>query len=696
MIEGKWSLAGDGVTGYARDRQRGVPLWVELLADDVVVGIALANLPEPEDCGFFLPVPAAALEDEARLDVRIANTDACLPREGEKAEAPERARLTGEIYVDRALTITGWVLDPDLKDRPLRVLAETGGQVVAEAVAAARFYRLGIADGHGFRLELPESLADGQAHVVSLKDEQGRELPGSPIRVRGMGRHVGEWLRNQKKIEKPMQELLAGILEMAEERLPGVINMARFQDWKKAFPVPPAGKRQKAAVAVWGDAALLRGQQGLELAKGGEFVLLPGRTVRLHAHALAHMLAALREHGAALVYADGETLAGEPLFRPCFDREAFFARDYLGPCLARRDLLAAAGLDMDSPRFDAVMACAGAGRIMHLPLPLSVESQALPGAHAAAAAAWLARNMPEARWTSQGVVYPLSSHPRISIIIPTRDHGALLATCLNSLRQTGWPDYELVIIDNGSVEEEALRVLAEAEQRANVCVLRRPGVFNYASLNNEAARVASGELLCFLNNDTEALHPEWLSEMAALLLMAGEEGGCAGARLLWPNGLVQHGGVIVGPHQLAAHVGNQWLDDEPGYMDRNQFAQRYSAVTAACMLTRRGLFLETGGFDQRRFPIAFNDVDYCLRLGKLGKKVYWTPRARLAHHESASRGKDKAGSAKARAEREMRYFRAMWGDYADPFYNPNLPLSAAVEPFMGLAFPPGAREARSI
>jgi len=702
VIDGQWSLKGDGVTGFARDISRGEPLWVELLAGGECMGIALANLPEPANSGFYLPLPGAALEEGAPLAVRVVNTGIFLKETGKSDGVDERetggSSLAGDIYVDRGLTITGWVLDPARSEQKLRIFASVDDEAVANTVAAAHFYRLGLADGHGFRLELPQSLADGKSHVVTLKDENGRRLPGSPFRVRSMAQNAAHWLKNQKKIDKPLQEMLAGLLENMEERLPGVIGEAGFTAWKKAFPVPQPAGRQKASVEVWGDAGLLRGQQGVDIRGGaGEYVLLPGKAARLHPHAMAHMLAAIREHEAALVYADSEDCNGQPLFKPCFDREAFLANDYLGMCLARGDVLASHGITPKSGRFDAIMAAAESGRIAHLPLLLSSEDNGAPQENRETAiSAWLEKNYPGASYADGRVRYELNTRPRVSIIIPTRDHGDMLKVCLDSLRQTDWPDYEIILIDNGSKEEKALAVLSQAENRGNVGVLRRPGVFNYASLNNEAASLATGGLICFLNNDTEALHPEWLSELAAPLLMAGDEGGCAGAKLLWPNSLVQHGGVIVGTHKLAAHVGNQWLEDEPGYMGRNQFAQQYSAVTAACMLTRRVLFLEAGGFDARRFPVAFNDVDYCLRLRGMEKKIFWTPHSRLAHHESASRGKDMAGSAKARAEREIRFFRTIWGHYDDPFYNPNLPLCAGVEPFLGLAFPPGPREARIV
>lgn len=697
MITGQWILHGDAVTGFARSANGSSPLWLELLADGECVGIAQANLTEPDDCGFYIPLPAAILEEAADLQVRVVNTDIVLERADAVAEPADAEKgLTGDIFVDRGLTITGWVLDPGRSDRKLRVLAEVDGKVVGDTVAAARFYRLGSADGHGFRLELPETMADGKAHVVHLRDEDGRRLPGSPIRVRSMPENASQWLKVQKKVDKPLQEVIAGLLENLEERLPGVTGNAAYAAWKKAFPVPQPAGRQRVALDVRGNAALLKGQQGVDLRAGDEYVFLPGNAVQMHAFAVAHMVTVMREHGADLVYADSE--GDGPLCKPCFDSEAFLARDYLGPCLVRAEALKKAGVGADSDRFEAVMAAAMNGGIAHLPLTLSVETPegcAWPGREAAVSA-WLGQYHPGAVCEAGRIRYVPAAHPRVSIIIPTRDHGAMLGLCLNSLAGTDWPDYEIIIIDNGSVEEEALSVLAQAENRANVCVLRRPGVFNYAALNNEAAGLASGELLCFLNNDTEALHQEWLSELAAPLLMAGDAGGCSGAKLLWPNGLVQHGGVIIGTHQLAAHVGNQWLADEPGYMERNLFTQQYSAVTAACMLTRKKLFLETGGFDPGRFPVAFNDVDYCLRLRAQGKKIFWTPHSRLAHHESASRGKDTVGSAKARAEREMRFFRTLWGHYDDPFYNPNLPLSAGVEPFMGLAFPPRPREARVV
>lgn len=704
VIEGQWQLTGDGITGWAIDSASSRPLWVELLADDICYGVALAELQEPHVGGFFLRLPPVLLEESAQLQIRVANSDIVLPQTQPENVSAESAalvpsdKLLGELTVDRGLRISGWVLDPARTDEKLHIFANINGQTVAEAVAAERLYRPAMADGHGFGLELPLTFADGHSHVVQLRDAKGRELPGSPLRIRTLQQKTGDWLRQQKNVGKPLLDMVANLLDTMEERLPGTLAQGNYVLYKKAFPLGQPSTKMRLAVQS-APPTLLKDQQGCDIRAGKDFVFLPGNAKNLHKYALAQLGAAWQSTGADLIYADGESAAGEPLFKGAWDREAFLARDYLGPCLIRNEILQKAGIVgpiiTEADRFKAIMAAAELGKIAHLPLPLYVGDILPPSQERIEAVnRWLATKYPGSSYRPGAMAYGTVAQPLISIIIPTRDHGDLLETCLNSLYTTSWPNFEILIIDNGTVEDKALSIMAQAKTRDNVCVLRRPGVFDYAALNNEAVQHARGEYICFLNNDTEALHPQWLGELASLLGMMGEEAGAVGAKLLWPNGLVQHGGVVVGTHQLAAHIGNHWLDDEPGYMGMNNIARRCSVVTAACMLTPRQLFLENGGFDGRRFPIAFNDVDYCLRIGTLGKQILWTPQARLAHHESASRGKERSPSAKARAEREMKAFRALWGHFDDPFYNPNLTLSVASEPFAGLAFPPRRRAPR--
>lgn len=694
MFIGEWLRDGDSISGWAKG-EASEPLWLELLADQEVVGITRADLEAHDGSGFWLPIPPALRMDDCEFSVRVANTNTFIASTAKKENSG--STLIGEISLDRGLTISGWVADERHFETKLSVSAIIEDVVVAKTVAAENRYRPREANGHGFSLELPARFANGESHTVRLIDQYNRELPGSPFRTCSLPQKVADWLKTQKKCDKPLQNLLADLLEMAEERLPGVISQSNFEDWKKAFPIESPSGRQRAAVNVWGNnRALLERQQGVDLkAKNDsyDYLLIPCKGAALHPYAMANLLTIMREKDAGLIYADDE--CEKPRFKPAWDREAFFAHDYLGPFLVRSDIAKKANINPDMElaevRFRLAMTANESGIIIHVPQLLStcIESGA---SRCAFIQDWLNEKQPGAEWTEQGIIYPLHKRPRVSILIPTRDHADLLSACLNSLDLTDWPDYEILIIDNDTKEEDALAILKKAEAKANIRVLRRPGVFNYAALNNDAVRNATGELICFLNNDTEVLQADWLEQLVRLAQQ--DNVGCVGAKLLWPNGLVQHGGVVVGVHQLAAHVGNHLLDDEPGYMGRNRFAQQYSAVTAACLLTSRELFLESDGFDERRFPIAFNDVDYCLRLREKGKKNYWTPMSRLAHHESVSRGRDLIPSARARSEREIRNFRLAWGHYDDPFYNPNLPLSVCGEPFDGLAFPPRPRLAR--
>lgn len=262
--------------------------------------------------------------------------------------------------------------------------------------------------------------------------------------------------------------------------------------------------------------------------------------------------------------------------------------------------------------------------------------------------------------------------PKVSIVIPSRDAAGLLRQCVESvLARTAYPDFELLVIDNRSHDLEAQTYLAELSCRLAVRVLRWNKRFNYSAINNFAAQKATGQVLCLLNNDTEVITPDWLAEMVGHLCR--ERVGVVGAKLYYPDDRVQHAGVIVGPGRCASHLHLGIARDDPGYCNRAVVAQEFSAVTAACMLTWRDLYLRLGGLKAFWLPVAFNDVDYCLRVRRAGYKVVWTPHAELYHHESASRGKDIGWWREFRAWRELTFMRWKWRTVMknDPFYNPN-------------------------
>lgn len=266
--------------------------------------------------------------------------------------------------------------------------------------------------------------------------------------------------------------------------------------------------------------------------------------------------------------------------------------------------------------------------------------------------------------------------PLVSIIIPTRNHGDLLHCCLSSLAEHGQgnPPTEIIVIDNGSSEIETLNYLATLERHKTIRVLRRPGQFNYAALNNEAVFHAKGELIALMNNDVEATHPGWLATMAAQALRP--EIGAVGAKLLFEDGTVQHGGVLLGIGGIAGHA-HKYLDaGDEGYQLRLQLTHNLSAVTGAMLVIRKSVFQEVGGFDAENFAVNYNDVDLCLRLMVSGYRNLFCPEAVLVHHESKTRGAPTAPDAYAQWKKEQKAMLNRWGDLltADPNYSPYLTL----------------------
>lgn len=282
--------------------------------------------------------------------------------------------------------------------------------------------------------------------------------------------------------------------------------------------------------------------------------------------------------------------------------------------------------------------------------------------------------------------WPLpDTQPRISIVIPTRDRVDLLRQCIDSiLRHTTYANYEVVIVDNQSTEPATLAYLAEFDRHARVRVLHHDRPFNYSAINNEAVGTCRGELICLLNNDIEVISPDWLQELAGHAVRPGV--GAVGAMLYYPDDTIQHAGVITGVHGVAAHPYCGMPRGYPGQMGRARVTQVLSAVTAACLMVRRELYLQLGGLDTG-LRVAFNDVDFCLRLREQGYRNVWTPFAELYHHESASRGHEDTPEKRARFISEVDFMMRRWGAALerDPAYNVNLTLTG--EPFT-LAFPP--------
>ena len=266
--------------------------------------------------------------------------------------------------------------------------------------------------------------------------------------------------------------------------------------------------------------------------------------------------------------------------------------------------------------------------------------------------------------------------PLVSIIIPTRDRVDILSQCIDSVRKlTSYSNYEIIVVDNRSREQESLDYLNSIQLLGGVRVIRYAGDFNYSAINNYAVSEARGSVLTLMNNDIEVISPDWLTEMVAHAIRPSI--GCVGAKLLYKNNMVQHAGVILGIGGVAGHAHKYFDAESAGYFSRLHLTQNMSAVTAACLTVERRIYEAVGGLNETDLKVAFNDVDFCLGVRSLGYRNLWTPYAVLYHHESLSRGQEDTSEKQRRFTSEARFMQKKWGKslMSDPAYNRNLTRS---------------------
>lgn len=274
--------------------------------------------------------------------------------------------------------------------------------------------------------------------------------------------------------------------------------------------------------------------------------------------------------------------------------------------------------------------------------------------------------------------YCWQEQPLISIIIPNKDHIADLKKCMDSIEQKSvYRNFEFIIVENNSTEEKTFQYYEELKQRKNVQVVYYKGGFNFSKINNFGEQYANGEYLLLLNNDTEIINPECLGEMLGYCMR--EDVGIVGAKLCYQDDTIQHAGVVIGFGGMAGHAFIESSRFDIGYMGRIICAQDYSAVTAACMMTKKSVFEAVGGLTEA-LEVAFNDIDYCLKVRELGKMVVYNPYAELYHYESKSRGMEDTPEKVERFNSEVAKFCERWEEIlrkGDPYYNPNLTLDKA-------------------
>ncbi|HYF06229.1 MAG TPA: glycosyltransferase family 2 protein [Acetobacteraceae bacterium] len=448
----------------------------------------------------------------------------------------------------------------------------------------------------------------------------------------------------------------------------------------------------------------------LALARG-DYVALMDHDDILAEHALYEVAAEIAQHpDAAVIYSDEDKLdaAGNrwgPYFKPDFDPELLLGQNLISHLgVYRRDLIERLGGlreglegSQDHDLALRVTAACGAARVRHIPAILyhwrqAGQSQSFSetalrrcaeASRRAVAEALAARGATAAlEWAALAphhlrVVWPIPQPaPLVSVVIPTRDRAALLeAAAEGVLNRTDYKTLELLVVDNGSEEAETLALFERLRRDPRVRIIPAPGPFNYSALNNRAAAEARGEVLLLLNNDIEVMDAGWLHELVAQAMRP--EVGAVGAKLLYADGTLQHGGVVTGAGGVAGHYGLGASRADPGSFGALALVRQVSAVTGACLAVRASVYREVGGLDERNLAVAFNDVDFCLRIGERGYRILWTPFAELYHLESVSRGFDTSGEKAARFAREVATMQRRWGARLlnDPFHNPNLDLA---------------------
>ena len=395
--------------------------------------------------------------------------------------------------------------------------------------------------------------------------------------------------------------------------------------------------------------------------------------------------------GTAIIYGDHDEIAvngrrRNPWFKPAWNEEMFFALDYLSPAVTMSAELARTAIERSEVPIETedqvlLTATSLAGdRILHIPHIIGhARSRREGNPHGRLRA--LEHRLKGTR-ASVGlgpfgtfkITWPLPEKPPlVTIIVPTRDKLELLAPCVETLlERTSYRPFELLVVDNQSSEQGTKDYLKTLGEHPQIRVLHYDRSYNFSAINNFAAGQAEGSYLCMLNNDTEVVDPNWLTELMRYAVRP--EIGAVGAKLLYPDRRIQHAGVVVGLGGAAGHAHRFDSADERGYFCEAHVARFVSAVTAACLVVEKRKFETVGGLDEDGFPVAFNDVDFCLKLQSAGWRNVYTPHAVLLHHESKSRGKDHAPANLDRFTREHSLLQQRWQTetYEDPYHNPNL------------------------
>jgi GT2 family glycosyltransferase len=695
--------------------------------------------------GFSLTLDEAIANDAAVVEARLANLGTpigapiALDRLPDAEIGPDQP---GQVHWIGGLHFSGWIGE-DAQQAPLTALVDA---IPVAQIRSSSWRHHGTDENvrpvRAFDFHLPHRFADGCVHQLSLLNGRHEHLdgspsvflalPGAPPETSADGDDHGS-RRVDSRSERPAGELL-------DRLAPTSAPFSQYEAWRRKFLIASSPRLETRIAFVmvgatrtddtldslqeqthsdWVAASLpptpiatgfrpgqLHAFLNAEAAQS-EIVAFGLAGTLLAPTALERIANAFAAHERAIaVYGDFEIQGPDgsiwPLALSAFDYERLLEQGYCAHLFAvRRSALQhalAAGAANLYRLFNALLDDdSGAGSdIVHLPGALGV----LPAFDMAMASAALAEASrahrqrrgaradarPIATTTLPGVrIARLFDPPRTTLVIPARNQRFALQRCLSSVLPAAKRiDAEILVVDNDCTDPSTLDYLNEIEGRI-ARVLRVPGDFNAARLMNRAAEAATGDVLCLLNCDVKARDDEWLKEMLSRIVDA--DVGAVGALLSWPTEVVQHGGVVLGPNFAAANAFSDRMAADSGYCDLLRVSRECSAVSGACLVTRRRDYGDVGGFDELRFPAYFSDVDFCLKLRALGKRIVFTPHARLDRFGPAARGASRQIGRDELFEAEIRNLRNKWGRALaiDPYYNPTLSLDPV--PFSALAWP---------
>ena len=605
---------------------------------------------------------------------------------------------------DNVASMTCRLLNPkhvwELSRRMLHTLREDGAEQLCRDVK----FRIALAchkEDWQHRADLPTRR--------QLKQQRANPIPGGgmvsivvPL-YNTKERYLNEMLESVKAQTYPNWQLcLVDASQPGHEKVEEICRHAAHKDYRIVYEKLAENK------GIAGNT-----NAGFAMAKG-QWLTLLDHDDTLYPNALYEMLDLARKTDAEMVYSDEIVVSDDGKNLGGYHFKPGYAPDYLNGCnyithlcMFRRDLFVRAG-GREDPTYDGAQDydlilrltehLSGPDKIAHLPKVMynwragagsTAENlvEAKPYAIEAgrkAIADHLERIGRRAAVESlpgfpgaYRVKYALTGNPKISVIIPTKDHSDDLRRCLESLyAHVTYENFEVIVAENNSTQPETFAYYEEAKQKfANLQVITYKGGFNFSAINNTARQYATGDYLLLLNNDIEILTDGFLSEM--LSYAQREDVGCVGAKLFYPDDTIQHGGVILGINGSAGHSHKSHPRNASGDLYRLVTAQNYMAVTGACLMVRADRYDACGGLDEENFAVAYNDIDLCLKLYEKGYLNVFTPEAQAYHYESKSRGLDDGSAAsaanQARYEKEKAAFQKRWGHYlpegADPYYN---------------------------